>query len=157
MRIQSTLPAIALLALTAALPLFTASAAPLESGSVLEFGDDDSPLHEAMESLKGGQRAVKKLIADPVANHDELMATLRSMESATMTALASTPKAPEDLSGKALELFNVDFKSEIATLLQNILALQTATLNGDAAALASGYEALSATKKSGHDKFRVDD
>jgi hypothetical protein len=107
MRLQTTLPAFALLALTASVPLFTASAAPVENRSSVMEADDESPLHEAMETLKGDQRKLKKLIGDPAANQEELMTTLRSMEAATLVAIGQTPDAPEGVTGKALELHNI--------------------------------------------------
>lgn len=157
MRTSSLLPACALLALTASFPLFTASAESSAGRASTAVVDDDSPLHEAMETLKGAQRTLKKLIGDPAANEAQLMETLHAMESAVMTAIGESPAAPEGVTGKALDLHKIGYKSEMARLLQNILALQTATLNGDAAALQTGYDELNATKKAGHDAYKLDD
>lgn len=157
MRTSSLLPAFALLALTASVPLFTASAGVSAASASMAADDDESPLHRAMETLKGDQRALKKLIGDPAANEAQLMETLRSMEKAVLTAIGESPEAPEGVSGKALELHLVGYKSEMAKLLQNIFALQAATLKGDAAALQTAYDELSATKKAGHDAYKLDD
>ncbi|MCA8980932.1 MAG: hypothetical protein H6831_03795 [Planctomycetes bacterium] len=158
MRIPSLLPACALLALTATVPMFTAAAAESTPRANVAVDDHhDSALHEAMETLKGAQRSVKKLMGDPVANEAKLMEALHSMEGAALTALGQTPAAPEGVTGKALELHNIGYKSEMAKLLQTILGMQTATLNGDSAALESGYEELNATKKAGHDGYKLDD
>ncbi len=157
MRFQSTLPAFALLALTASVPLFTASAAPAANRATAVEADDESALHDAMESLKGDQRKLKKLINDPAANRDQLMTTLRSMESATLIAIGETPEAPEGVTGKALELHNIGYKTQMSKMLTTLLELQTATVNEDAAALKSGYDALGATKKAGHDAYKLDD
>lgn len=157
MRLSRTLPAFALLALTASIPLFTASAATAPAHTTAKSVADDSPLHEAMETLKGGQRTLKKLIGDPVTNEAELMKTLREMEDAVVSVLGEKPEAPEEMTGKALDLYNIGYRAEMAKLLQQLLSMQTSTLNADVPGLKAGYDALGETKKSGHDNFRVDD
>jgi soluble cytochrome b562 len=157
MRVQSTLPAFALLALTASVPLLTASAASVEVRSSVALVDEDSPLHEAMETLKGGQRALKKLIGDPAANQEKLMTTLRSMESAVLVAIGESPKPPEGVTGKALELHQIGYRTQMSKLLTTLLEMQTSTVNADAAALKTSYDELSATKKAGHEAYKIDD
>jgi len=156
MRFQSTLPAFALLALTASVPLFTASAAPVIVSSSVAFDGDEPPLHEAMETLKGGQRALKKLISDPAANQEQLMTTLRSMESAALLAIGQTPEAPEGVTGKALELHQIGYKTQMSKLLTTLLEMQASTVNVDAAALKASYDELSAIKKAGHEAYKLD-
>ena len=155
MKLSVTLPALALLALTAAAPAYVAS--PANTAAVVVDGDDHEALEEAMETLKAGQRAVKKGMDDPAANEAELMKHLEAMEAATLTAIPLHAEAPEGLAGKDLARWKVGYRAELTKLLTQILAMQDATLAGDAAALKKGYDALVEVKKSGHEDFRVDD
>ena len=154
MRLHRTLPALALCVVAAGATLalqsrVTAEAAPPAAA--------DDAIHDAMETLKKGQRSVKKLMADVTANERALVDALRSMEGAVMTSLGATPEAPEGLAGKELEQFQIGYRTQMANLLQHLLAMQAATLKGDADAVAAGYAALVETKKVGHTDYRVDE
>ena len=142
---------VALVAIPFAAPRIVAAAQPSVAPVV---DDEDTPLQEAMQVLKGGQRSVKKLIKDPAANEAELLTTLASMESAILTALAEDAPHPDGMSGKDLALFNVGYKGGMVTLFQHVLALEEAALNQDADALKTAYDELSLQKKSGHEHFR---
>lgn len=163
MKLSVTLPALALLALTAAAPAYvaTASNSVASNGAASNHaavdGDDHEALEEAMETLKAGQRAVKKAMGDPAANEAELMKHLEAMEAATLTAIPLKAEAPDGLAGKDLARWKVGYRAEMVKLLTQILAMQDATLAGDAAALQKGYDALVEVKKTGHEDFRVDD
>jgi hypothetical protein len=45
----------------------------------------------------------------------------------------------------------------MSKMLTTLFELQTAAVNADAAALKTSYDALSATKKAGHDSYKLDD
>ena len=115
---------------------------------------EDTALQLAMDTLKNGQRSLKKLIAEPVTNEEAILKTLVGMEAATITALGETPLAPDGMSGKKLSHFKVGYRHMLAKLLVSLIGMQEATLNADAAALKTGYDELSAGKKSGHKEYR---
>ncbi len=112
-------------------------------------------LHDAMETLQANQRVLKKLIADPAANRDELLETLHAMQDAAFFALGeSPPSEPEALDETALALWHVGYKRTMLQLADTILFLEQATLEGNGEALSEGYAKLSESKKTGHDNYR---
>ena len=117
---------------------------------------DKTPLQQAMESLNRGQRGLRKLVSDPVANQQELLDTLTKMEHAVLAALGELPPDPGDEKVPQTEraLWHVSYKQTLARLLQAVLSMQYATLQGDVEALGSGYDEISAVKQVGHERFR---
>ena len=116
--------------------------------------EDPSNLQQAMKSLNAGQRGLRKLVADPVANKDAITGLLTDMENAILGALKEAPPRPDSLTDAELPLFKVRFKRTLASLLQQVLAMEEATLQGDAEALKAAYDELGKVKKSGHTNFR---
>lgn len=113
-----------------------------------------TPLDEAMNVLKGGQRALRKAIKSPAENKDALLANLAKMEVAAHASILMTPRAMAKIPKEELAATTVAYKQKMTTLLVGILAMEEATLSGDAEALKAAYDAISATKKTGHESFR---
>ncbi len=124
------------------------------SGWTAHGAQEESPMGEAMGVLKKEQRSLRKLIADPAANEEAILTSLRKMERATLTAIAEAPPHPEALSGKKLALYNVGYRQTMATMLGTLLNMQKAALGGDGAALKKGYDELNASKEAGHQEYR---
>lgn len=150
---RTTLAALALVCLPIATLAALPEASPKPDWTALEQ-DEPTPLQAAMEDLKQGQRGVKKLMADPASNQRALMEQLESMERACMTALGAQPEFPAEIGKERLPVMKVGYKRSLAGLLGNVLAMQQATLEGDAAALKAAYDDLSAAKKQGHKEYR---
>ncbi len=142
--------AICLLVAPAAVAPRLNSARPVEADA---HDQEPTALQQAMDTLKGGQRALKKLIADPAENQVALMNTLGEMEHAALAALSERPPATEERP-EADALWLVGYKRQIATLLQTVLTLEDAALRADADALADAYTQLGEVKKTGHERFR---
>ncbi len=144
---------IALLALVS-LPLVVPRAAAPEAASGANvFAQDETELQKAMQTLKAGQRKLKKLIVDPAANEEAMLEFLSSMEAAALLSLAEAPPQPEGMAGKEAALFRVGYKRQTAVLLEKIFALQDAALRVDAEALAAAYGELGDAKALGHETY----
>jgi hypothetical protein len=156
-----------LLALLALCPLPVAgalraapSAAPEPPAAVAAAvaldGEDgeESPLDAAMQTLQRSQRALKRLVGDPAANRDALLVGLGEMEAALIVALVEVPHEFEELEEADRALVHVGYRAMIARTLGEVLAMQEATLLGDAASLGAGYARLGELKKAGHASFR---
>ena len=155
--IRSSLLVLALFSAPFAASRSVAAFSPGISASVARApaaAEEDTVLQGVMKTFKTGQRSLKKLIKDPAANEQALLEVLASMEAGALIAIGEEPPPPEGLAGVDLELFRVGFKGQIATLLQQILALQAAALRQDGAALQVAYDALSSAKKAGHQTYR---
>jgi hypothetical protein len=123
-----------------------------QPSATLQDEEEGGPLHEAMETLGGGMRKLRKLLKDPKSK--ELLPLLEEMEAAAMIAMANPPEAPEDLEGAALALWKISYRQENLGLAQDILTMQEAAVNQDGDALKTASRALVARKKSGHGKFQ---
>jgi hypothetical protein len=134
----------------------TNTAAPSLRESVPVIREDETALQLAMQTLKVGQRSLKKQVSDVVANKDSLLATLDKMEAAVLVAIGEKVTAPEGLAGVDLALFNVGYKRQMVKLLGNILELREATLLEDSDAAKAAYGELSGAKKAGHQTYQVD-
>lgn len=139
------------------LPVLVLAALPIGFAltSAAPAATSDEALHDSMVVLQKGQRAIKKMLADPEANQRELLGKLGEMEAAVVVALGEPAwPAPEGLEGVDAGLFEVGYKRTLVELLDSTLALQEATLKGDAEAAKAAYEQMSSLKKSGHTEYR---
>lgn len=132
---------------------------PVEAGAerfavTSQDGDKPTALEASMAVLKGGQRALRKQIADPKANQEALIANLSEMEAAAHAAIMLTPKAMASVPKGELSARTVAYKQKMAELLVHILAMEAAALTGDKDSLDVAYKAISETKQSGHENFR---
>lgn len=115
---------------------------------------EPTPLEASMGVLRGGQRALRKLIKDPEANKGQLLSTLAEMESAAHASIVLKPKAMEGVSRAELPGRMVAYKQGMTNLLVHILAMEGAAIRGDKAGLDTAYKAISDSKQSGHENFR---
>lgn len=110
-----------------------------------------------MKGLMRGQKALRKLIADPTANQAAIMTTLETMEKNAVAVYSLTPPKPEEeLSEPEWALYRITYKAQIVEMQATLLRLQMAALRTDEEALQDGYKALQAHKKEGHDQFKFD-
>lgn len=129
-----------------------AAAPALTSGSIPGFQDDEpTPLQAAMGQMQGSQRAMRRLIKDPGANKAALLRATAALQEAALVTYSLAPPAPE---GAEEHGWRIGFKRELLKTLDAALACELATLQGDADALGAAYQALGASKKSGHDRFQ---
>lgn len=150
---QPHLKALLTICLLAAPPAVAPQPNPVSPLEADAQDQEPTTLQRSMETLKGGQRALKKLIAEPAENRAELMKTLGAMEGAALDALRERPPAMGERP-EADALWLVGYKRQMATLLQTVLTLEDATLRADAEALAAAYAQLSEVKRAGHEGYR---
>lgn len=140
--------------LTLGLPLVSglAPVAPTSEGAQEEL----SELGKSMEILNKGQRQLRKLTADPIANREALLGVLTQMEGAVVKALSLAP--PSSVTDKVAKadrpVWLVRYKLTMARLLQAILSMQEGVHAGDVAAVAGASALIDATKQAGHEGFR---
>ncbi|MGK0217973.1 MAG: hypothetical protein ACI9HE_001456 [Planctomycetota bacterium] len=128
----------------------TEPSAPAQDPAV----EEPTPLQAAMGTLQGNQRKLRKLVKDPVANKAALMEALGAMEGALLIGIQHTPEPAEGMSAEENALRSVNYKRAMVSTLDTVLAMQLATLGGDAETLGTTYKALGQHKKNGHDEFQ---
>lgn len=138
----------------AAAPLAVAATTLSSPTSSPGWGQDEGPLLPHMKALNGGQRALKRLIVDPQTNERALLDQISAMQGAALAILTLPPPEPKPEVKADARLWSNAFRRSMADVYVLLLELERATLEGDVAALATGYERLGALKKSGHEAFR---
>lgn len=124
------------------------------SASATQAGDEPTELEGVMATLKTGQRDLRKLIEEPEANQEALLLVLVGMEAAAHQAIMLTPKQAGAVEKDMLPAWTVAYKLKMTSLLSDLLTMQDAALRADAEDLKTAYDAIGATKKSGHQTFR---
>lgn len=143
------------ISLLGAAPLMTlAEHGTPKSSSQLQTQLQESPLVPHMKALNGGQRSLKKLIADPAATETALLEQLTAMEDAAHALLTLAPPSPEKPVEGDRRVWVNEYKKTLVEVYVLVLDLNNAAVRRDAEALASGYEKLAALKKLGHEQFR---
>ena len=113
--------------------------------------DEPTPLQEAMGKMQGSQRAMRRMIGDPVANKDALLRATTAIQEGALAAYPLAPPAPE---GVDADTWRIGYQRQILKTLDAALACELATHQGDAEALNAGYQALGSSKKTGHDQYQ---
>ena len=117
--------------------------------------EEPSAVVKAMIVLRNGQRALRGLLEDPVANRDVLIETLKSMQTATLTSFEGSATRAEEMDDEAYALFDLGYRQILHDLHGSLLTMEEAALNGDAEALAATYPELNASKKIGHRTYQT--
>jgi len=117
--------------------------------------DEESPLALAMDELQAGQRRLRKLVSDP-AQKDECVQVVRNMQRNAIDALSLAPAAPETLAGSAADAYRIGYKKKIVQLVDELLSLELAVIEGRTDDATGHYKALGAHKKEGHDTYQAE-
>lgn len=113
--------------------------------------EEPTPLQEAMGKMQGSQRAMRRMVGDPVANKDALLRAVAAIQEGALEAYALAPAAPD---GEDEHAWRIGYRRQILKTLDAVLACELATHQGDPDALAAAYQALGAAKKAGHDQYQ---
>ena len=113
-----------------------------------------SPLSEAMDVLKKGQRALRKQVRAPEENKDAMLANLAEMEKAAYGSIMLLPKAMETVPAEQLAEKTVAYKLKMTTLLMGILSMEEAAMSGNVDALKAASNIINDAKSTGHEAFR---
>lgn len=138
---------------TLLIPLLVAG---LAAGTALTSSpqdDEPTPLQEAMGGLQKGQRAMRRMVKDPVANEDALLGTISQMQGHALRAFSLPPDPPD---GEDARAWRIGFQRSQLQVLDALLETELAVHGGDAQAAQAGYARLGEIKKAGHDKYQPD-
>jgi len=115
--------------------------------------DDPSPLADAMGTLQGGQRKLRKQLKD-TENSAAAVATLQQMQRGAITALGLPPAPPEGMEDGKKPAWRIDFQRQMVQVLDTLLTIELAVTEGRTESAMEAYKALGALKKSGHDTYQ---
>lgn len=121
-----------------------------------ETGHEHSPLEEAMESIKGGVRKLRRSLRKPESDADSL-ATLASMQAAALAAKSESPRMTASVPGAEQAAFLTAYRKEMITLLQTLLSLETALLDGNREGANAAFDALRGLEDPAHERFIQDE
>ena len=116
--------------------------------------DEPTPLQAAMQEMMGGQRAMRRLVRDPAANVEGLVAAASAIQRGALAAYSLPPAAPE---GEDPHRWRIGYQRQILRLLDTALECELAARAGDAELLKAAYARLGEIKAEGHDTYQVDE
>lgn len=115
--------------------------------------DDPTPLAEEMGGLQSGQRKLRKLIKNPEAKQ-ETLEIIRGMEQNAITAINLAPAIPAGMEEAKQAAWTIGYKREMVKVLDALLVMELAVVEGRTDAAAAAYKGLGELKKSGHDTYQ---
>jgi hypothetical protein len=148
-----------LLPLLLALPLALAPAvsqSPDQESEQDEHHEHEGPLAEAMEHIGSGMRSLRKLMTEE-GQAQAAIEIARDLQSNAATALGHPPAPPAGSDGTATALWNIAFRRQILGVLEGMLDLEQALVEGRLDDARSSYAHLNKLKAAGHDRFQIEE
>lgn len=112
----------------------------------------------SMRAMKRALRQLSQQIADP-AKKDENLKLIQDMQHAALTAKGSKPETPlkaaKDAAAKAEVL--AEFRGELIKLLHQLLDVEQALLEGDAARAEAALKKVPAIRDHAHEELGVEE
>lgn len=136
---KTLVPAIALLAIFAALP----SAA---------IAEEDSPLKEKMEAMGHNLKAIQNQMADP-SKKDSTLALIAKMKGNAAAAREYTPPMAKGIPEKDRPQFQKDYKLAMSDLIEQIGSLDKAVRDGKLEDAKTIIKDILESKRDGHSTF----
>jgi soluble cytochrome b562 len=118
--------------------------------------EQETPLHQAMESMQSSMRTLRKQVDKPEESANAL-ATVRAMQGFMSTAYVLNPPPQEGKNEKETALWNIAFRRRLLEVQGTLLDLEQAVVEGRTDDAKAGYSKLLELKKLGHDQFQIDD
>jgi hypothetical protein len=129
------------------------SAAPTVPGALAQDEGEESPLHAAMETINGGLRELRALVGGE--DRAGTLATLDRVQQAALTAKAQAPVSLEVVPAEQRDAFLADYRNELLTLVERLIAVERAVLTGDREGARTILEEQVLTmKKDAHNRFK---
>lgn len=132
--------------LVGALAAFAAPATPTVKSA------PEGPLHEAMETMNGVMRRLRRSIG----NEEKTAECLEQLQTFQVAAMSVKDKLPEKvtaLEGAERDKMAKEFRLMMLSTIRASMAIEEALLKGDHAKAEELYKELGGMKKKGHDQF----
>lgn len=137
----------------AAVPSAAVAPAALQDGGEEVAVEEEDPLDESMMQLKGGTRALRGLMAR--GDVEGCLRVVSNMQAATIVAKGETPHTAEEQPEDGREAFIADYRRTMLTLLEHLISLERAMLDGDMEAAETIFkESVRPMEKQGHQRFK---
>ena len=144
---STTLSVFALAALFFALP-----SAPVEAARQDEATEDDSPLLKDMEVIQDQLKFLRRNLKKPEENPASL-AALQEMQRAAVACKGMSFPMADRAEGEAKAELIKGYKLETIGLIESMLQMERALLEGDNDKARELYKTVKAFEDSGHEKF----
>ena len=115
-----------------------------------------SELHERMEEMDKAFKQLKRTIRSE-AQDKQSLELLGKIEQLAVTCKGMVPSKTKTEPADKQDKFVLAFRKEMAHLIGDFCAMETAILDGDHAKAEQLYKKLADDKENGHDKFMDDD
>lgn len=118
-------------------------------------GEQESPLHQAMERIERGLKKLRREVKDPAKNATSLE-TLLDMQDAAGKTKVMIPPITEKQPEAERDAFVKDYRKRMIAVQKDLLDLEIAILDGDTAKAQELVKKVSDAEDSGHEKFTED-
>jgi hypothetical protein len=143
-------PALFTLAVCAA--LLAGLAAPAASS---RDEGEHGPIHDHMEKLEDGMKALRRDLKDPAKNESSL-ALLVGMQDAVQQSKLHAPPLTAKQPEEARAAYVVEYRTQLIALQKDLLDLELALLAGDNATAQALWKQAHDREDPGHEKFTED-
>lgn len=147
--VRLCLPAAVAVGAVAALPFAFASQDPARGQ---EPAAEEGPLHDAMETLDRGMKALRRAVADPeqaAANLERV----RGMQAAAVSAFGLCPEPFTPMTDLEKTAWRIGFDRKMLAVADGLLQLELALVEGRYEEAKEIHSQLTGLKKEGHDGY----
>lgn len=114
--------------------------------------EHEGPLHEPMETLDRGMKALRRTVQDP-QKAAENIARLHEMQAAAVESFAHCPEPFQPLSETEQVLWRISYQRKILAVADGLLELEQALVEQRFEEAREIYTRLTGLKKEGHDTY----
>lgn len=147
--VRHFLPAAVAACAIVSLPLAFASQEPARAQ---EPGAEEGPLHDAMETLDRGMKAMRRSVADP----EQVAANLervRGMQAAAVSSFGHCPQPFTPMTDTEKVAWRIGFDRKVLAVADGLLQLELALVEGRLEEAKEIHSQLTGLKKEGHDGY----
>jgi soluble cytochrome b562 len=126
--------------------------ATARGGGMDEAKSAEEDLYDLMLGLEDGMKVLRRALRDPEKNPSSLD-HIDAMQRAALAAKTQQPPMLESVPGEQQGELLTKFRKRMVQLLQALLNLEMAVLDGDNEAAQKIYKTLSELEEQGHDEF----
>lgn len=121
-----------------------------------EPAHEHNELEESMEKIKGGVRKLRRSLKSAESDADSLMA-IAGIQAAALTAKGESPRMTGSLPEAERAAFIVAYRKQMIELLQSMLTLESALLDGNREAATAAFDAMRGLEDPAHERFIQDE
>ena len=120
-----------------------------------EESHEHSELEESMEKIKAGVRKLRRSLKSAESDADSLTA-IAGIQAAALAAKGESPRMTGRLPEADQAAFVVSYRKQMIELLQSMLTLESALLDGDREAASAAFDAMRGLEDPAHARFIQD-